>query len=286
MKNQQLFSNRVAILATMHQKQIVIAPLLEQDLGVKVIVAPDLNTDIFGTFAREIQRSGTQIEAARLKAEKALALTDETLAIASEGTFCPHPSFPYISTNREIVILLDKENDLEIIGEEFSLETNHNYQLIQNIEEAYNFANKVGFPEHGLIVISDSPKNNSEIFKGIITDKQLEEAVSFALKKSLNKKVHIETDMRAMYNPTRMKNIEKATRNLLKKINNFCPSCGMPGFEITQRIKGLPCASCYMPTLLTRAVKYECKKCGFNQEKLFPDNKEYAEPGQCNYCNP
>ncbi len=283
-KMPQLFSNRVAILATMHQKEIVIAPLLEQ-LGIKVIVPPNLNTDVFGTFTREIQRPGTQIEAARLKAQKALALTGETLAIASEGTFCPHPSLPYISSNREIVIFLDKENQLEIIGEEFSLETNHNYQLIQNIEEAYNFAKKVGFPEHGLIVISDSPKNSGEIFKGIITDKQLEEAVNFALKNSSNQKVHIETDMRAMYNPTRMKNIEKATRNLLKKINTFCPSCGIPGFEITQRIKGLPCASCHTPTLLTRAVKYQCKKCGFSQEELFPDGK-YADPGQCMYCNP
>jgi hypothetical protein len=283
MKNQQLFSNRVGILATMHQKEIVIAPLLEQ-LGIKVIVPPDLNTDVFGTFTRDIERSGTQIEAARLKAEKALALTGETLAFASEGTFCPHPGLPYISSNREIVILLDKENNLEIIGEEFSLETNHNFQIIHNIEEAYKFATKVGFPEHGLIVISDSAKDSGEIFKGIITDKQLEEAVNFALKNSSNQKVHIETDMRAMYNPTRMRNIEKATRNLLKKINNFCPSCGMPGFEITQRIKGLPCASCYTPTLLTRAVKYQCKKCGFSQEKLFPDGK-YADPGQCMYCN-
>jgi hypothetical protein len=268
----------------MHQKEIVIAPLIEE-LGIKVIVPQNLNTDVFGTFTREIERPGTQIEAARLKAEKALALTGETLAIASEGSFCPHPSLPYISTNREIVIFLDKENELEIIGEEFSLETNHNFQIIQNIEEAYNFAKKVGFPEHGLIVISDSPKNSGEIFKGIITDKQLEEAVNFALKNSSNKKVHIETDMRAMYNPTRMKNIEKATRNLLKKINTFCPSCGTPGFEITQRIKGLPCASCHTPTLLTRAVKYQCQKCGFSQEELFPDGK-YADPGQCMYCNP
>jgi Zn finger protein HypA/HybF involved in hydrogenase expression len=283
-KMPQLFSNRVAILATMHQKEIVIAPLLEQ-LGIKVIVPQNLNTDVFGTFTREIERPGTQIEAARLKAQKALALTGETLAIASEGTFCPHPSLPYISTNREIVIFLDKENELEIIGEEFSLETNHNFQIIQNIEEAYNFAKKVGFPEHGLIVTYDSPKNSGEIFKGIITDEQLEDAVNFALKNSSNGKVHIETDMRAMYNPTRMKNIEKATRNLLKKINTFCPSCGTPGFGITQRIKGLPCASCHTPTLLTRALKYQCKKCGFSQEELFPDGK-YADPGQCMYCNP
>jgi hypothetical protein len=92
--------------------------------------------------------------------------------------------------------------------------------------------------------------------------------------------------MRAMYNPTRMKNIEKATRDLLRKIHSCCPKCSMPGFEITSRIRGLPCALCYMPTSLTRAVIYQCQKCGFTQEELFPDGNEYAEPVNCNFCNP
>lgn len=80
---QKAFTNRVAVLATMHQKEKVIAPLLEQELGVKVIVPQDFNTDIFGTFTREVKRLGTQIAAARLKAEKALAVTGETLAIST-----------------------------------------------------------------------------------------------------------------------------------------------------------------------------------------------------------
>ncbi|MBO3461166.1 hypothetical protein G7B40_017275 [Aetokthonos hydrillicola Thurmond2011] len=287
MKNQQMFSNRVGILATMHQKEKIIAPLLKKELELNVVVPPDFNTDVFGTFTREVDRPGTQVEAARLKAEKALAITGESLAIASEGSFFPHPSLPYISSNKEIVVLLDKKNDLEIIGEEFSIDTNYNHQLVQSVEEAFDFARKVGFPEHALIVsFSPSPKDNSEIVKGIVTEQQLVEAVNFFLANSPDKKAHIETDMRAMYNPTRMKNIEKATRNLLSKINSFCPNCSTPGFEITHRIPGLPCAGCYTPTLLIHAVKYQCKKCTFTQEKLFPDGKEYADPAQCMYCNP
>ncbi|NWF61668.1 MAG: hypothetical protein HXY43_21045 [Fischerella sp.] len=287
MQQNSLFTNRVAVLATMHQKERVIAPILEENLGIKVIVPENFNTDAFGTFTREIKRPGNQIEAARLKAEKALELTGETLAIASEGSFGLHPSLPLISSNREIVILLDQTHNLEIIGEELSCDTNHNHLVVESVEQAFQFAKKAGFPEHGLVVMfGNSAKDSSEIIKGITTEEKLAEAVEFVLINSPTGTAHLETDMRAMYNPTRMKNIEKATHDLLRKINSLCPSCSMPGFEITRRIKGLPCAICYMPTPLTRAVVYQCQKCGFSQEKLLSDGNNYADPAQCIYCNP
>jgi hypothetical protein len=287
MRNQQLFSNRVGILATMHQKERVIAPILEQELGIKVIVPQDFNTDVFGTFTREVKRPGSQITAARLKAEKALEISGESLAIASEGSFAPHPILPDIYSNREIIILLDKQNELEIIGMEFSTATNFNYQVVETISEAYEFAELVGFPEHGLVVsFQQSTKNSNEIIKGIITEAKLIETFTFALNNSLDGKVHLETDMRAIYNPTRMKNIEKATYNLLSKINSCCPNCSAPGFDITEQIKGLPCAVCHTPTNLIHTVIYQCQKCNFMQKKLFPDYVEFADPAQCIYCNP
>ncbi|MBW4611974.1 MAG: hypothetical protein KME21_01565 [Desmonostoc vinosum HA7617-LM4] len=288
MKNQQLFSNRTCVLATMHQKEKVIAPVIEQELGIEVIVPHNFNTDVFGTFTREVKRLGTQIATARLKAEKALEITGETLAIASEGSFVPHPLLPYIYSNREIVILLDTENELEIIGEEFSLETNFNYQEIQSWQEAEDFARKSGFPEHGLIVgLEQQTNNHVEIIKGINTEAKFLEAVNLAFNNLRSPgKVYVETDMRALYNPTRMKNIEKATHDLIKKINSHCPSCSAPGFVIIESIEGLPCAICNFPTHVTRAVIYQCKKCNFLQEKLFPHHQEFADPAQCNYCNP
>ncbi|BAY23382.1 hypothetical protein NIES2100_31470 [Calothrix sp. NIES-2100] len=287
MKNQHLFSNRVAILATMHQKQQAIAPILEPELGIKILVPTDFNTDIFGTFTREIERPGTQIAAAKLKATKALELTGEKLAIASEGSFAPHPYIPYIYSNREIVILLDIENDLELIGEELSLETNFSHQVAENIQQAYDFAIKVGFPEHGLVIsYQQIVKDSSEIIKGITTEEKLIEAWNWAMNNSPDGKVYLETDMRALYNPTRMKNIAKATYNLLSKIKHHCPQCNIPGFDITQRITGLPCAICGMPTSLVHSVIYQCQKCSYSQEKLFPNGKEFADPSQCMYCNP
>jgi hypothetical protein len=286
MKN-ALFADRVGVLATMHQKERVIAPLLEQELGIKVVVPQGFDTDVFGTFTREIKRTGDQLEAARLKAEQALSITGESLAFASEGTFSPHPLIPYIPCNKEIVILLDRINNLEIVGQEFSTETNFNHQLVATPEEAYEFALKVGFPEHGIVVMFDPlTTDKSEIIKGITTKEQLFEAVTVGLTKSTTGKVHIETDMRALYNPTRMKNIEKATLDLLKKLNQLCPKCSWPGFEVVERKKGLPCALCNFPTQLTRSLIYQCKKCELTQEVLFPDGLDKADPAQCMYCNP
>ncbi|MDB9328541.1 hypothetical protein PN435_20630, partial [Nodularia spumigena CS-590/02] len=243
MKQNSLFTNRIAVLATMHQKEQAIAPILEAELGIHVTVPKNFNTDSFSTFTRKIHRINTQIATARLKAEKALELTGEILAIASEGSFAPHHSTPFLASNREIVIILDKKHNLEIIGEEFSLETNHNHIVVESVEQAFEFADKIGFPEHGLVVMSSEyPPSSQQIIQGIITPEQLVESVNYVLENSPTGKAHLETDMRAMYNPTRMNNIAKATQDLVRKINSLCPKCSVPGFAITQKIPGLPCA--------------------------------------------
>lgn len=287
MNQMSLFNNRVGVLATMHKKERVIAPILAKELGIQVIVPANFDTDVFGTFTREVKRMGTQIEAARFKAEKAIAISGETLAFASEGSFGPHPLIPYLSANREIVLLLDKAKNIEIVGEVFSTETNHNHQSVSSVEEAYEFAQKVGFPEHALVVIiGDAQAGKGEIIKGITAEAELVDTVKTSLKKSADGKVHIETDMRAMYNPTRMKNIEKATLDLIEKINQTCPDCAWPGFDAIANKKGLPCELCHLPTHLTLAVIYQCKKCGYTVEKIFPNGRETADPSQCQYCNP
>ena len=281
-----IYNNRVAILATMHNKEKVISPLLKEHLEINVIVPQGLNTDVFGTFTREIKRPDTQIITARLKAKKALEMYDEEIAIASEGSFAPHPLIPYIYANREIIIFLDQENGLEIIGEVFSMETNFNHQTISSLEEAEEFAQKVGFPEHGLVISFDNiSTGKTQFIKGITSKENLINSVETAIKNT-NGKFHIETDMRAMYNPTRMKNIAFATQDLINKINSLCPQCHTPGFMINQKIPGLPCELCHQPTSLIKAVIFQCQKCNFTQQQLFPNNQEFADPSLCEYCNP
>ncbi|QOR66864.1 hypothetical protein IM538_01395 [Cytobacillus suaedae] len=274
------FNHRIGILATMHHKEKVMSPLLEDQLGIKVNVPNNVNTDQFGTFTREIERMGDQLEAAKHKAEYAMSLTGETLAISSEGIFGPHPFLPWVPYNREIVFLTDKENEFEIFGEAITTDTNYKHMKIEKTQEALEFCETVGFPEHAVIV-----RNKDQIIKGIHTHEQLEDAVNYFLKKS-KAELFIETDMRALYNPTRMRNIKSATENLIKKIYSLCSKCSFPGFEVVERKEGLLCSSCGIKTNLIKSEIYKCKKCGEQEEKLYPNGKQFADPGHCPICNP
>ncbi|MFQ4140097.1 DUF6671 family protein [Nodosilinea sp. PGN35] len=277
-----LFAHRVAVLATMHRKEQAIAPRLEARLGVTVAVPPSFDTDGFGTFTGEIKRPADQLTTARLKAEAALESTGETLAIASEGSFGPHPQLPFVACDREIVLLIDRQHQLEIVGECLSADTNYRQQVVGSWAEAEAFAAAVGFPSHGLIVRAD----DAVIAKGITTAEELETAVARAMQQSTRSTARLETDMRALYNPTRMGAIAQATEHLLQAIAQTCPACGTPGFSEVKRWPGLPCGLCGTPTLLTRLVRHQCQRCQFHQDLPAPESPSVADPGHCPRCNP
>ena len=283
----QIFANRTVVIATMHRKEQVIAPLLSAALGVKTRVPEHFDTDALGTFTRDVDRPADQLTTARLKAEAALDLTGETLAIASEGSFGPHPQIPFVACDRELVMLCDRTHSLEIVGEHISTETNYRSQTIGGLAEALTFAQSVGFPEHGLVVMPVADRNPKEaLAKGMTTAADLKEAVARVLSLSAERKAHVETDMRALYNPTRMKAIAQATQDLIQKVQQPCPQCHFPGFSIVQRHPGLPCQLCGAPTLLTHSVLYHCQHCQFQQSQFFPDAIRFADPMHCFYCNP
>jgi hypothetical protein len=54
-----LYKRARALLATMHGKERVIAPLAARVLGLSVDVAPGLDTDAFGKFSRDVARAGS-----------------------------------------------------------------------------------------------------------------------------------------------------------------------------------------------------------------------------------
>ncbi len=278
------FCDRIAVIATMHRKEFAIAPILQASLGVRVTVAQDFDSDLFGTFTRDIERPANQVETAKLKAEKALELVAADLAIASEGSFFPHPmlGIPY---NREIVLLLDQKHNFTVYGEFLSADTNFRHREISSYEQAYDFALKVGFPDHAIVLMQDAKTSAKEsIYKGITSEDLLKESVHELLKQS--PLIHIETDMRSLYNPTRMSNIAKATEDLVRKLQQFCPNCNFVDFDVMDKIKGLPCELCGLPTQVTRAHVYRCDRCQFQQEVLFPDEVQTADPMYCSYCNP
>ena len=241
------FKGRTAVLATMHGKEKVIAPILEHTLGIKVVLPKDFDSDQFGTFTRDIARTGNQLEAARRKAKTAMTMLGLDLAIASEGTFGADPQIPFIQSNLELVLLVDDKNGIEVKGHHRSSDTNMRGQYVSSVEEALEFAKSVGFPEHGVIV-RKSKTGNASIYKGIKTEGELRQRVSNMLSGFFTKKIYIETDMRAHMNPTRMEKIAKATEDLVKNVTSECPECNTPGFVIVDFKRGLVCARCKLRT--------------------------------------
>lgn len=283
MINGNLFKGRDLVIATKHKKEKVIAPILEKEIGVHCFTNSSLDTDLFGTFTGEVERKTDPISTARNKCLMAMELGGYDLAIASEGSFGPHPSLFFVQSNDEVLFLLDKRNDLEIVVREWSTETNFHGSVITNESELKAFAYDTQFPSHGLIC-RKSKNDFTLIVKGITDWEKLSDTFRYFIK--MFGSVYVETDMRAMYNPMRMNVIEKAAKKLVDKMKSICPVCGTPGYGVTEVRRGLPCAQCSFPTRTPVSYISTCMKCGHYTEDLYPDGNLTEDPMHCDVCNP
>lgn len=281
MPGKNLFSGRMLAIASMHGKERVIGPLVASQLGVLPFVPENLDTDQFGTFSGEIERSHTPISAARLKCQLAMELSGCDLAIASEGSFLAHPELIFFPANEELVMLLDKTNGLEIIGTKLSINTNFDGRKCTTLSQLLEFAKSIGFPSYGMI-LRNHKKSCQAVFKGIIKREILIEKFNYLM--NTYGEVYAETDMRAMHNPIRMMVIAEATKVLLSRIAVCCSSCGAPGFAPNGTVPGLACADCGLPTLSPKFQVYKCIKCSY--EEQFPVQATAEDPRYCSYCNP
>ncbi|MDX1427852.1 MAG: DUF6671 family protein [Salegentibacter mishustinae] len=278
-----MFKGRTLVIATMHKKEQVISPILEKQLGVYCKTATNLNTDNFGTFTGEVNREDTAMATVKAKAMAALNETEETLVVASEGSFGAHPSCFFMSANEEIVILIDTKNNIEIKGWYLTSETNFSQREIRSINDLKEFEENVGFPNHGIIIKAKNGKNEEEILKEFQSSELLRFKVRELLK--MNIPIIAETDMRAMKNPTRMKAIECATIDLVKNVKSVCSQCYAPGFSVVEVIRGLRCSLCNFPTKSVKAYIYKCQKCDYSCEKP-KENVIWEDPMYCDFCNP
>jgi hypothetical protein len=275
-----------AVLATMHGKERVISPLMQAALGLRVEVPTSLDTDRFGSFSRDIARIGSPLDAARAKIAAAFDLVPQaSLGLASEGSFGPHPQIPFLPFDHEIVVLLDRRNGLEIVGHHATPRTNFAHVLSYNVHEAICFAERVGFPMHGLIVMGTTdgqPAPERLLRKDVQTLEHLRCAVEEAI--AVCGAAHVATDMRAHRNPTRLRAIKRATLDLLRKFRSTCPRCERPGFIVTERLHGLPCAACAASTNVVRGEVMICAGCAYRLER--PAGETFADPARCDFCNP
>lgn len=280
------FQGKKAVLATMHGKEKVIAPILQEKVGVHVFVPEAFNSDIFGTFTRDIRRPGDQLETARKKALAAMKETGATIGIASEGSFGSHPSSPFLPFNLELVVLIDKENNLEIVGYHGTSHTNMFGSVVQSVSEAIDIANKCGFPENGVIV-RKSEKSNRHMHKSVDDEDQLRDVVQKVLSKSFSRgKAYIETDMRAHRNIKRMFAIEQAAIDLSENMLSLCPSCSTPGFVKKLVASWVPCEGCGTQSKRPREYSFACQTCDYSEVRNDPTAPEKEKQLYCLLCNP
>jgi hypothetical protein len=278
-----MFKGRRLLIATKHGKEQVLAPLLEEALGVSCFTHGGFDTDTLGTFSGELARTLDPVSAAREKCLRAAKAAGCDLVVGSEGSFGPHPLMPFVACDEEILLFLDLKNNLEIITRELSAATNFAAAELEDEQELERFAQAAGFPEHALI-LRKSPQDILDMRKGIRDAEELRQ--HFRLLKANYGKAYLETDMRAHCNPSRMSVIRQAGVQLIGKIQSCCPACAYPGFDVVEVRRGLECGLCGEPTRSALCHVYRCKNCGMVREEMYPNGKMQEDPMYCDVCNP
>lgn len=269
-------------LLTQHGKEQVLGPLFAASLEARLELATGFDTDTLGTFTREIPRAGTQLEAARRKAHKGMELTGLTCGVASEGAFGPGP-FGLLPMNLELVVLVDRARRIEIVGRAQG-PSMHRHERVATEEALREFAGRVSFPDHGLVLRPDD-QDDPRVRKGLADWPALLRAFAEARAESRTGAVFVETDLRAHHNPTRREVIRAATEDLIARIRTECPRCASPGFGLIERLPGLPCLACASPTDDVLAERWGCVT-GDHFEIRDHSTGRFADPCRCDTCNP
>ncbi|MFM7732308.1 MAG: DUF6671 family protein [Cyanobium sp.] len=285
-------------LATRHGKERVIGRALRHGLGAELLHLPEIDTDQLGSFCGAVPRQGTALEACLAKARLTLSRGGTGLAIASEGSFGPHPAVPLLPVGIEWMVFLDPERELTISEQLLARRTNFASRTLSAadlIRTADNGAEGnaslelwlrgVGFPSHALIVRPHGAQEEA-VRKGIHRQQELLAAIAEAAARSPQGAVQLETDMRAHCNPTRMASIRQLSFRLMRRIAAACPRCRSPGWGLVDTLPGLPCGWCGQPTALVGEEVHGCPRCGHREARPRRDGLRQADPGQCLHCNP
>jgi hypothetical protein len=270
-------------LATLHGKQPLLAQVLEPATGCRVVHVPEVDTDRFGTFTRDVARTGKQLEAARAKAHAALQHSGLSLALASEGAFVSDPIAGVIPWNIEIVLLLDARSGQEIVGMAQG-PARAGQGLARTPDELLQLARELGFPQHRLCLRPDHSED-PRVVKGLGAADELLQAFAHTLALSARGQVFAESDLRAHCNPTRQAMIRRAAEDLCTRMLSACPVCGQAGFALSGHRPGRPCRLCASATREPLAHLWSCAACHHTEERRI-GLPTLADPARCDRCNP
>ena len=277
------FYGKTVYFATKHGKEALLKPLLAE-LGVNCL-ATLIDTDEFGTFSGEVERTGSVRETLRKKINAAADQHSEAqFILASEGSFVPHPLIGFMQTDLESLLLWDRETGSEIYAEYLATDPIHAEKILGPLDDHRAFLIEIKFPDHGVIV---HPERLLEpLFKGLHTMQAVEQAMLECFVASKTARVVLMTDLRACHNATRRDAIYNAGRMLIESLNSLCPTCEYPGFTIVEGVPGLPCGDCGEPSRIAKAVLLACPRCKTKEERPRPDGQREIDSSECEFCNP
>jgi len=280
------YRGEIVAFGTMHGKETAVGKAFARSLAASIIVPTGIDTDTYGTFTGEIPRAGTMFDAVRAKALLAIEVTGLPFSLGSEGSFGPHPHVPFIPGSTELLLFVDRKNDIEISESLVTHRTNFQNLVCRPGENIDAFLKSIKFPQHSVVVKPNAPAMETRPIKGIASFAGLTEAILHASCMSSDQSAQIVTDMRAHQNPTRMAVIRMLANRLARRLATRCSACGMPGFGIVDITRGLPCAWCGQPTQMPVTEIRRCAKCHFETHTKIKDTSETANPGCCQHCNP
>lgn len=270
------------LIATKHKKEEVIEPALVEHLGADCFVPSDFDTDQYGTFDGEVLRVDTPYETAIKKAREAGKQYGHRYVIASEGSFGPHPVLGLIPGDVEHLIFYDLQLDKAICEVEISAATNFSHFDIKPGDIFDEFLDRIKFGTHAInIRMLDS---NRILAKGLNNYIDLCKMLEKGFFES--QIIRLETDMRAMNNPTRMEVIRSVAERLAKRLAKLCPSCASYGFGEVKLTGVLPCSVCDGETTLHQHRQITCIFCNYSMLELREDRLIKADQQYCLACNP
>ena len=277
------FQGETVLFATKHGKEESIGPLL-REIGMNCVKA-DIDTDRFGTFTDEVERTVSVRETLRKRIQAAAnASAGARLFLASEGSFGPHPIIDLMQTDLESLLLWDRKFNVEIYAEFLCTKPIHFEKNLGPRDDFRATLEDLGFPDHGVIV---HPENSvTPVFEGLHRERAVAQAMLDSFCASTNGRVIIANDLRACHNPTRRAAILETGKVLIEKLKSLCPACSYPGYAIARGVPGLPCATCGEASRGAKAVLFECVGCAFSEERERPDGRRSIDASECEFCNP
>ena len=277
--NKYSYDGKKGVIVTNHKKERVISPVFQHALGLECsVIAPAFNTDSYGSFSGEVPRTRTPVETLRMKCLEGMKYSGAKIGIASEGSYGSHPTIPFLNASQEYMIFVDLEHHIEIVESNLFTDITVFHERLNSKNQTLKFLRNFNFPNQGVLLknsagelLSKSVKTISDVL--VIAENEWRGG----------SEIIIESDLRAMHNPKRMRTIEKLALKLVKRIKQLCPECETPGFGPIDRISGAACSNCGKVSTRTLAIKYACNHCNYSESRV---KKLFIDPMHCNWCNP